>query len=352
MPNYILKHNGSVMHCFYIPNQGIFARTKAVNLWQNPKPIYPGSTDVFSVFCDSSNMLHAICVTPANEIIYLTFKNNFWQACTLTKLKPEMNIVSISLFETKIGLSMIYSAKYFGEILLIHCVLGNNALPETLDKISDLDFYNFKNHVYYSNSDGNLGYKDIYDGKSGNFNFLCDGGKSPYLITYNSNELITFKKDNKIYFQNKPVLEDSSASRPLLSSDKNRLLLMWQSGDFIRYVESFDCGGNWSNVMQYVNPGKASNIYHVVNNSKTYLYFGNHTSSTLHIYGKTDIFEPMPPFLQKDPNQIKKLKILIELQKNEISELKKETMRLGEIIREISAATLKNNPPESDIPQA
>ena len=105
--------------------------------------------------------------------------------------------------------------------------------------------------------------------------------------------------------------------------------------------------------MQYVNPGKISQIYHVVNNAKTQIYFGNHSSANLNIYGKNDIFESEPirhPQTPKDPNQITKLKIMIELQKKEITELKREILRLGEILKELSEFT-KNNPPESDILQ-
>lgn len=351
MPNYILKYNDLTQHYFYIPNQGLCVRSKPNTIWQNYKPVYHDSTDVFSVYCDHNNILHAICINPQNEIIYLIYKNSTWQSCAITQLKNDMEIEKINLFETNIGLSMVYTARHFGETLLIHCVLGNHAMPETIDKISSTDFFIFKKRVYYTNSNGILGYKDLSDGKSEIFNRLTDNGEMPYLITTEEKDMLVYKKNDEIYFQNRPVHKDSNATHPILTTNSNQLLLLWQSGDFIRYITSSDTGNTWSSVMQYVNPGKTSQIYHVICNSKIQNYFGNHSSTSLNIYGKNDIFEAEPPkktHIPKDPNQITKLKIMIELQKKEIIELKKEILRLGEILKEFSSLT-KNNPSSSDI---
>ena len=271
MTNYILKYNDITQHYFYLPNQGLCVRTKPNNIWQNHKSIYHDSTDVFSVFCDRNNILHAICINQQNEIVYLIYKNNSWQNCVITQLKKEMEIEKINIFETDIGLSIAYTTKHFGERFLIHCVLGNLAMPETVDKISSADFFIFRKRIYYTNSTGILGYKDLSDGKSGNFNRLVDKGEMPHLITTEEKDMIVYKKNDEIYFQNRPVHKDSNATHPILTSTSNQLLLLWKNGDFIRYISSTDLGNTWSNVMQYVNPGKTSQIYHVVNNSKTYI---------------------------------------------------------------------------------
>ena len=348
MSDYILKYNDSTQHYFYLPNQGLCVRNKVVNLWQNHKPVFPDSTKVFSVFCDKNNTLHAICTNSENCLVYLIFKNNHWQSYVIARLKPEMQVFNLFLFETRIGLSILYTAGYGGEILLIHCVLGDHAMPETIAKLSNPYFYFFKNRVYYTNSGGILGYCDISDGKADTFNKLVNGGDTPYIITHNQKDLFVFKKDSHICFQNRPVQEDKNATHPILVSNKNQLLLMWQNNDFIRYMESNDCGNSWSNVMQYVNPGKTPHIYHVVNNCKTYNYFGNHSSSALHIYGKNDIFEKETEVKNtcfKDPDNITKLKILIEMQKKEICELKREIIQLGDVIK---AFKEENSSPKCD----
>lgn len=360
MTNYMIKYNDVTQHYFHIPNQGLFVRNKHHSIWQHHKPVYQDCNGVFSVFCDRFGVLHAICVNSRNEIIYLVLRQDVWQSCAITHLKEEMAVLNMVICETKIGLNLLYTAKYMGETLLIHCVLGNNAMPETLDKLSNSDFFVFKSRVYYTNTEGILGYRSISDGKADAFNKLIEGGELPYLLTYNEKDMIVYKKGNTIYFQNRPVHEDAYATRPILAGNENQLLLMWQNGDFIRYIASIDGGNHWSGVMQFVNPGKTSQLYHIINNSKIYLYFGNHSGTDLHIYGKTNIFEPEPKASPvktntiHDPTQVTKLKILIEMQKKEISELKREIQRLGDIIKNLPQMhntdnLQKNNVTQTDV---
>lgn len=362
MPNYLIKYNDITQHYFHIPNQGLCVRNKHHSIWQNHKILYQDCKDVFSVFCDRSGILHAICINSKNEIIYLVLKQGSWQSYQITRLKEDMKVSEIVITETKIGLSLIYTAEYLGETFLIHCILGNKAMPETLDRVSNPEFFIFRKRVYYTNTEGFLGYRDISDGKANNFNKLVENAAMPHLLFYDQKDMIVYKKNNKIYFQNRPVHEDSNAIHPILLHNSNQLFLMWQNGDFIRYISSSDSGKSWSGVMQFVNPGKISQIYHVINNSNHYLYFGNHSNTDLHIYSKADIFEPEPKIFKpknvpnQDPAQITKLKILIEMQKKEISELKKEIHRLGDIIKTLPKISqlcidenAKNNPPKSDI---
>lgn len=343
MPNYLIKLKDITEHYFHLPNQGLIVRNKHRNIWQSHRSVYPDCNGVFSVFSDHSDNIHIICTNQKNEIIYLLKQNEKWQTHTVTKLKDNMTVSDIVIAETESGLNILYTAEYMGDTLLIHCLLGNNALPNTLDKISSKNFFIFRNRIYYKNAEGFLGYRDFSDGKPDAFNRLVKDAESPYLLHYNSKDMITYKKDGHIYFQNRPIQKDPDASFPILTSNCRQLLLMWKNGDFIRYIISTDDGNTWSDVMQFVNPGKKSQVYHVINNSELFLYFGNHSSKDLHIYGKADIFEPKTlekeskPFPHPDHNQLTKLKILIEMQKKEITELKSEILKLGEIISSFSA---------------
>lgn len=343
MLNYMVKHDGTIQHYFCTKNEGLCVRTKRHSIWQNHKIIYKDCAGPFSVFCDKNGVLHAICVSSQNEIIYLVLRKNGWQSCAITHLKENMKVLFITITETSIGLNILYTAQYMSETILIHCVLGNNAMPNTLDRLTCPSFFIFKNRVYYTNPEGFLGYRDISDGRPDMFNKLVEGGTEPYLLTHEGKDMLVYKKEKDIYFQNRPIHEDSYASSPILANNGNQLLLMWKNGDFIRYISSSDNGGKWSGVMQFVNPGKESEKYYVVNSGKIFTYFGNHSSADLHIYGKNDIFEKEQPaptasaVTAPDPNQITKLKVMLELQKKEITELKKEIKRLVKYIDTLSA---------------
>lgn len=348
MPNYLTKNKDITNHYFYVPNQGLSVRRKHRNIWQNQKVIYPDCSGVFSVFSDESEDTHIICVNKQNEIIYILQKQDKIKTHTVTRLKEDMKVSDIYITKTGIGLNILYTVEYPEHTLLVHCLLGNNALPNTLDKISSKSFFIFKNRVYYKDHEGFLGYRDFSDGKPDAFNRLVKDAECPYLINHNSQDMLTYKKDREIYFQNRPVQREPDASSPILVSNNRELLLMWQKGDFIRYILSTDDGKTWSDVMQFVNPGKKTQTYYVINNCEFYMYFGNHSSTELHIYGTTDIF-PTPkkkggsaPFFQPDPNQLTKLKILIEMQKKEITELKSEIAKLGHIIKCISDDSTEN----------
>ena len=357
--NYILKHEDAVKHYFYLPNEGLCVRTKRLNLWQNRKTIYRDSKDVFSAFCDSSGIIHLICTNSQNEIIYLIYKNNEWQNFTITRLNENMKVLDMKLSKTRIGLNLLYTVQFGGKTLLVHCVLGNNAMPNNLDNISSPDFFIFKERVYYVNLGGVLGYRDFSDGRPDHFNKLVTGGSMPYLLNSGEKDMFVYKKDRKIYFQNRPVHEEENAQNPILLESENQLLLMWQNSDFVRYISSIDEGKNWSSVVQFVNPGRKSDIYYAIHDEETFYYFGNHSAKDLNLYGETDIFKKKTkkassPALQNPipSSQITKLKILLEMQKQEIKELKKEINHLSSFIKSLTGdvckTSIKNDVPKSD----
>lgn len=348
--DYLIKHSDKINHFFYKKNEGLCVRTKKHSLWQNHKSVFPNSTEVFSIFCDSSDNLHAICVSCENNLIYMYFKDNSWHDCTLTHINDEMRISDIILFETPIGLNILYTAKYLGEMLLIHCILGNNAMPNTVDKLSSPHFFVFNDNIYYTNSESVLGYKSVADGRPDRFNRLTEHAEMPYLASGFGKSMITYKKSDSLYFQNRPVHKDPYAQNPILVEDEDKLFLMWQSGDFVRYISSADEGAHWSGVMQFVNSGRTPNLYAVSDNAKISFYYGNHSSTDLHIYIKSDLFAcdkkerfsaPLP-----DSAQVTKLNIMLELQKQEIVSLKKEIAQLGEYISRINSASSQNEQPK------
>ncbi len=340
--DYLIRHSDKIYHFFFKKNEGLCVRTKKHSLWQNCKPVFSDTTEIFSVFCDSSDNLHAICVSPENNLIYLHFKDNTWHKCTLTHINHEMRISDIIFFENPIGLNILYTAQYLGETLLIHCVLGNNAMPNTVDKLSSPYFFVFNNNIYYTDSHSVLGYRSVSDGRPDRFNRLTDNAEMPYLAACFGKSMLVYKKDGSLYFQNRPIHKDIYASRPILLEDDDKLFLEWQSGDFVRYMSSSDGGAHWSGVMQFVNPGKKPQLYSALTNAEHEFYYGSHSDSDLHIYIKSNWFAHekkerffVPPKIP-DSAEVTKLNIMLELQKQEIVSLKKEISRLGEYINSMN----------------
>ena len=336
MTNYILLHNGTEEHYFYKPYEGLCMRQKKNSMWQEYQILYRQALDHFSVFIDENQIIHIICTNSASEIIYLLYKGEAWHKYTLAVLKENVRPDIIKISQAGGRLQLLYSARFEKDELLIHCILGNQAQPAPIDKIMGNDFYISGGKVYYTNADRTLGYQDLSDGKPDHFIPICENAAMPYVLPAGQTQLLTYIKDNTIHFQNKPVYENKYAENPILIPSENRLLLLWQDGDFVRYLTSLNGGATWSTPMQFVNPGKSSELYYVQKGNTIYHYYGNHSNNSLHIFGTNDLFAPhdyqvIPVIKKPDPREnieLSKIKIMIDMSRSEIVELKREIKML------------------------
>ena len=345
MNNYILKQNDLTMHFFHIPNQGLALRKKQLNLWHNHRIILPDSNGIFSAIQGDDQTINIVSLTNKNEIIYMILGDKYEKSVTLTTLKEEMTVKNISLFKTPMGQNFIYAARYQGKLLLVHCILGDNARPDTIDEIQTNDFSIYKTSVYYTNSDGILGYKNLSDGKADIFNSITQGAVSPYIFNFYGRDFITYIKDNKIYLQNRPLADDPGAEKPVIFEENGKLFVMWQKGDFIRYVSSDNSGETFSPIMQYVSSGKIPAPLGVIKNDKTYRYFATVSAKDIHIFGKDDVFlnpKNSPPESNIQP--LSGFKLLLDMEKSEVAKLKKEVLLLSNTLDKLQ----KNNRQNSD----
>ena len=347
MNNYILKQRDITSHFIYIPNQGIAQRTKQLNLWQNHRIILKNSTDAFSVFKDEADpSVNIISITDKNELLYTIIKEGCEKSFILTTLKEEMKVKNIKLFKTPMGLNIVYAATYQGRLLLIHCILGNNAKPDTIDEIQNENFTIYKNSVYYTNSKGILGYKNLSDGRADIFNSITPNAVSPYLLNCLGKDYLVYIKDKKIHLQNRPIIDDPLAKNPIILENNGSLLVMWQSGDFLRFISSIDKGETFTPSMQYVSSGKIPALIHVINQSSTFLYYATISPKDIKIFGKDDCFEnpikTLPPSAENA--SLSRFKILLDMEKREVIKLKKEILLLSNAINELK----KNNPQKPD----
>ncbi len=346
MNNYILKQDEKTSHFLHIPNQGLAVRTKHLNLWQNHKIILPDSSGVFAVFKDDNDSgINIVSINKKNEIIYMLLKDSSQKAITLTTLKEGMTVEDIALFKTQIGLNIIYTARYQGRLLLIHCVLGNNAMPDPIDELSSGAFSVHNSSVYYTNSGGVLGYKNLSDGKADIFNSITPDATAPYLYNYGGKDFLTYLKDGKIYLQNRPVASDPAAKNPLITEEGGVIFVMWQSGDFLRYVSSQNRGETFSSTMQYVSPGKIPSLICAINGRFINRYFATISPRDIHIYQKADVFSnPVNTPPQSGDRLLSRFRVLLDMEKKEVIKLKKEVAQLSDEI----ARFQKNNMQKPD----
>lgn len=352
MTNYILLHNGAEEHYFYKPYEGLCMRQKKNNMWQEYQVLYRQALDHFSVFIDENQIVHIICANSASEIIYLLYKGGAWHKYTLAVLKENVRPDIIKIAAAGGRLQLLYSAKYGKEQLLVHCVLGNQAQPSPIDKLLGSDFFITSGKVYYTNENRTLGCQDLSDGRPDRFVPICEGAVMPYVLPAGQTQLMTYIKDKTIYFQNKPVYENKYAEAPILVPNENRLLLLWRDGDFVRYLTSLNGGATWSTPMQFVNPGKSSELYYVQKGNAVYHYYGNHAGNSLHIFGTNDLFAPqdfqvVPAVKKPEPQEnmeLSKIKIMIDMTRSEIVDLKREI----KMLRQETEQLKKQLPPPAD----
>lgn len=285
MADYFIKHSGTLQHYFHQANYGLCMQARLRGIWHAQKTIYLGADNAFSVLSDGGENVHIVCTSRENELVYLRLFKNDRHSCVLTRIKDELRIFDIKLFEGQAGLNLLFAAEYRGKNILIHCPLGDNALPDSLDALGAPDFFVFRQRVYYTNSGGALGYRDLRDGKADMFHTLLSDACEPYLLTHNGRDMIVCRSGNTIYFQNRPICEEEGAKSPILVSGGKRLYLMWQNGDFVRYRELSEGEHTRGSTMQFVSPGKKINKYYTVNNGCLYCYFGFASGSDFHMYG-------------------------------------------------------------------
>lgn len=371
LTNYLISDQETLYHFFYKPGEGICFKEKNATHWNEYQILYRDGLDGFSAYCDSAGNIHLICTNGSHDIIYLFKRKEQWLKYVLASGKEEIIPLRFALSYCDSYMNLFYTASYSAEVVLVHCVLGNNAQPVTIDVLASdcADFFVFKNRVYYTNKQGVLGFQDASDGKPTVFESLIEGGRMPYLLAGDSKPLFVYKKKNTIYLEDTPIFEDYAANQPVLLKTDGKLILQWQSGSFIRYITSFNDGKTWSAPMRFISNGRDINCYQMQSGNDLEYYYGTHNSNELNIFGRpapnapftapqkdfrtTAVFhnsspaekpavqEPpaeknapekttaqsqaaSKPSPETDQIELQKLKIMIDMMANEVAELKKQ----------------------------
>ena len=230
---YLTSDNDSKMMYYYKPYAGICA-VKLNGGAKREDIVCPEGTERMFVCCDNSSVTHIISAAEDNTgFTYMQINNGVRKSCRLGGINGEINIKRVMLGANKIGQSIFYSAAYKGEYILVHCMLGDNAMPETIDKIKNEHFFLHDMKVYYTNENGILGSRDFSDGKPGQLVYNSEG-EMPYARKIGNECLIAYIHDGGVYVNGRRMADDREAEQAVICTEKGRNAVVWKSGINVR----------------------------------------------------------------------------------------------------------------------
>lgn len=249
---------------YYEEEKGIMmSRLETATL---PKIIFKDAKESFSV-TEKSGIIHIICISGDNYLTYIVKRDDNLKKYTLLKIKEECIVKKIGTTVIADMIHLIYSAEYRDEVILVHCVLGNNAKPVVIDKMEDENFFIGGGKVYYTNKAGVLGFQDFSDGKPDRFEVIAKDAKNPYLYRDSENEYLVYKKGDAIYINHELKAEDSEMRRPIIVKRNGRTLLIWESGAVLKYIDIKKDGEDVPHFMVSTSP---LTLCQIIKNGKIY----------------------------------------------------------------------------------
>ena len=337
--NYIIYYNKSFFHFYHTKAEGLCLKVKEKNRWSDVLYLCPEAESGFCAFLDSDGVIHILCADKENRIIYLARKNFEWTKHILTQIKEDIKPIQFKIASAGNILNSFYSAKYQDKLILVHCILGANAKPENIDVLhpDSPEFSVCSNKIYYTNQNKVLGYRDFSDSKPGIFYEIEKNSIFPYAALIDGKEFLVYKKDDFLYVNHDRTYLDAHGVTPLIGSKDSRITLQWKSGNFIRYLTSFNNATTWSAPMRFINNGEELCRFSVQIGDFVENFYGQNLKNEPVIYGKSNLFFSETPIIkkqaerfseEKEPEEYKKLKILIDLQKREIKTLKSKIKEL------------------------
>lgn len=329
MTNFLCIINKEMHHYFYDKLRGVCRRICRSGIWSSSETIYKEGLDGFGVYADAGGSIHLLCTNHAHEIVYLLYKNNAWHKCIITKNRADVKPLAFRIASAQGQLQLFCSAAYNDATILIHSVLSVNAMPTAIDNLQDSYYVIYGTKVYYTNANHIFGYQDFADGKPAQFVPLYQGGKHGYVCSDGTVRL----NEQMLLFGDKEVYEDPYAQYPILLHSGDKLMIMWQSNEFVRYMTSRDNGETWNGPMRFVSTQRKVQKYLMQSGNEAIFLYGNHTEHDLRIFGQSDF--PKPQNAPSNHHQIdtknmelQKLKIMIEMMRAEMIQIKQQMKQL------------------------
>lgn len=342
--NYLVNDSGEKQIYYFKQYEGICMLSLETKGGRE-KRICSDGTESFFVYRSNDGVTHLITVSKDSKLVYMVKKENDWRRYEIGIVKPDIKVKKIMIGVNSMGQSMFYSALYHGEYILVHCILGDNAMPATVDNLKDENFFVHKTNVYYTNSNGIMGYKSFADGKPMQFVY-CGEGTMPYADDLKNNFLLVYKKEEEICVNGKTYCSDRDAQYPIITDSEQGSILLWKNGD---YIKAIPYGNDFvKRTARSSAYGARPMMFAMSDGIRCNYYYGVLSGEKLKIFYSKD------PFAQNEENsrkiieanqreEIEKLKSLTEQLKEELATYKNEILRLNELLKE----TVRNNEKEN-----
>jgi|GEM_PF-4543261 len=232
---YLVNGNGNGQVYFYKSYEGICVLNLKEGRGERERVICREGSENFFVYRSGDGTIHLITEDSASRLIYMLCRNNEWHSYDIGGINADIKIKKMMIGKNKLGQSLFYSAVYHGEYILVHCILGDNAMPSTIDKLAGEDFFIYKMRVYYTNEKGIMGYQSFADGKPSQFVY-CGEGEMPYVCSLNGKTALAYKKGKELLVNGRVYAEDIDSERPVICRSGERSMLVWKSRDYIRAI--------------------------------------------------------------------------------------------------------------------
>lgn len=305
--DYLTEENGSCVHYFFRAGEGICMQRARAQSWQPRECILRGGRDGFGLYPDNER-IHIVTTNDYDELVYLVGTSADRRRFLLKKLSGDAKIRQIRLYSVRGRLNMLYSVSLNDEILLMHCILGNNARPHTVAKLAYEDFFIHGMNVYFTAADKSAGYAGLADEKPDLCIRLIENCSVPYL--YGGH--IAYIANGKVYFDKREVCADPDASGVIITESDARLYVAWKSGDYVRYLPA----DGSSKPYCIINPSREAKLYAVVRSDSCEYLYGSNSESELVTY-----INPRP-FGPRTQGAADLLRRRLEDMKTEITDLK------------------------------
>lgn len=339
--NYLVNDNGERQIYYFKQYEGICMLSLNFKGSRREKIICRDGTENFFVYRGNDGVIHIITVSKDSKLVYMIKKGDNLKRYEIGTVKTDIKIKKVMIGINNMGQSLFYSALYRGEYILVHCMLGDNAMPAAVDNLKDENFFVHKTNVYYTNADGIMGYKSFADGKPMQFVY-CGEGTMPYVCDLHNNFLLVYKKDSDICVNGKVYCTDRDAQFPIITDSNCGSVLLWKNGDYIKAVP-YD-----NNVAKKTVRSSAYGVqpisFAMSDGVRCNYYYGVLTKDNMKIFYSNDPFSASEDMNKEtlcanQREEIEKLKSMTEQLKSELIMYKNEIVRLNDLLKE----TIKEN---------
>ncbi|MDD6214269.1 MAG: hypothetical protein PUB42_03690 [Firmicutes bacterium] len=339
MTNYLIMPGKMLEQYFYKPYEGICMRRRHhADLWSEHEQVIEHAKDGFGIYSDSAGAVHIICITDDNQLTYAVRKNGIWKKYVISKLNEDIFVRQMRLYNVGGRLNLLYSALYNGETLLIHCILGNHAKPSTVAALESEHFCIYSNRAYFTNSEGVLGFVSLSDEKPSGFNPMYEDAHNAYVCGFQGKEFFVFTRSSALFINGEEILSDNRMEQPICIRGSNRVYVMWKSGGFVRYITTFNLGSVWSEPMRFMSTGKTITLFEVQQGDAFSCYYGYQNTKDIVLFGKGELFREESEYNLPAPNELEKLKILLDITRQEVLDAKKEISRLNSTVDKLKGS--------------